>query len=101
MGKRSMNAPTESASWFEAVARTIAVASFLTVAFCVASLRYHIDEEKIRKEPNISSLFRATFPPEHVLTPVGKRRVNIAKIAIGVLAVAVATFILRNLSLGR
>jgi hypothetical protein len=96
-----MNAPTESASWFEAVARTIVIVSFLTVGFCVASLRSHIDEEKIRKEASISSLFRVSIPPEHVLTPAGKRRVKIAKIAIGVLAVTVAIFILRNISIGK
>jgi hypothetical protein len=70
--------------------------SLLTVMFCVATLRSHIDEAKIRKEESISTLFRSSIPPEHILTAVGKRRVKMAKIAIGVLVVSATAIIVRT-----
>ena len=67
-------------------------ASFLTFGafiFCLATLRSYVDEEKVRKEEKIASLFKGPLPPEHVLTDVGKRRVKLAKIF---LVVAVSLF---------
>ncbi|HUG12847.1 MAG TPA: hypothetical protein VMM36_17655, partial [Opitutaceae bacterium] len=48
--------------------------SMLTVMFCLATLRSHIDEAKIREEESVSKLFRSAVPPERILTAVGKRR---------------------------
>ena len=67
-------------------------ASFLSFGgfiFCVASLRSYVDEEKVRKEENISSLFKGSLPPERVLTDIGKKRAKNAKI---LLIVAVSLF---------
>ncbi len=88
-----MNSPAGSGLLFEAVSGMLVFISLLTAAFCIASLRSHVDEAKIRKEENLSSLFRFPIPPEHVLTPVGARRVKIAKVAIAVCFVTVAVIV--------
>lgn len=69
--------------------------SFLTLAFCIATLRSHVDETKIRKEESVSKIFRSAIPPEHVLTGVGLRRVKIAKISIAVFFVSLAAIVIR------
>ena len=72
--------------------------SFVTFVFCVASLRSHVDEAKVRDEGNVSSLFRSSIPPERVLTATGLRRVKIAKIALAVIvALTVGIVISRNI----
>jgi len=82
-------------SVFEAISGTIVLISFLAFGFLVASLRSHVDEEKIRKEESVSSIFRSPIPPEHVLTATGKRRVKMAKIALAVFAVTAAVIVVR------
>ena len=91
-----MNVGSQDFSAFEAITGTIVFVSFLSLGFLVASLRSHIDEEKIRKEESIASMFRSPIPPEHVLTATGKRRVKSAKIALGVLVATVAIIVVRN-----
>jgi hypothetical protein len=90
-----------SISLFDFVTGWMAFLSFFVVTFCIATLRCHVDEEEIRKEEIISALFRSPIPPEHVLTDSGKRRVKIAKIAIGVCMTTVAAIVIRNQVLGR
>jgi len=96
-----MNASSEPQSLLVGIAGTVFFVSFLTVSFCVASLKYHIDETKIRGEKNIATIFKTPIPPEHILTPAGRRRVFIAKIAILLLVLSVGSLIVRNLVLGR
>jgi hypothetical protein len=69
--------------------------SFLTLAFCIATLRSHVDETKIRKEESVSKVFSSAIPPEHVLTEVGLRRVKIAKFAVAVLFVSLVAIGIR------
>lgn len=90
-----MNPATDPLSLFEAVSGTILFLSFLIAVFCIASLRSHVDESKLRQEKNISALFKSPIPPEHILTPVGLGRVKAAKIAIAVGVVTLAVIILR------
>ena len=87
---------TQAFPFFEFVTGWAVFLSLLTVMFCVATLRSHIDEAKIRKEESISSLFRSPVPPEHILTNTGKRRVKIAKIAIGVFVLSVVAIVVRT-----
>jgi len=96
-----MNTPSAPATLFDIVTSMATILSFIAVAFSAATLRFHIDEEKIRKEENISSLFRSPIPPEHVLTPTGIRRAKFGKISLIVLALAVALVVVRNLYLSR
>jgi hypothetical protein len=72
--------------------------SFLTFGFCMATLRSHVDEEKVRKEADISSLFREPIPPERVLTAVGLRRAKIAKVAMGLFAVGIIVVVIRKIA---
>lgn len=94
-----MSTTSESASLFEAVTGLLVFVPFLTAAFCIVSLRSHVDEAKIRKEDSISSMFRSTIPPEHVLTAAGVHRVKIAKVSIAVCFVTVAVLVVKNLML--
>lgn len=96
-----MNSPAESISMLEVVIGMIAVVSFVTGILCIASLRAHVDETKIRKEESISALFRSPLPPDHVLTHAGVRRVRIAKVAIAVCFVAVAIIVVKVQILSR
>lgn len=67
-------------------------AIFLTFGafiFCLTTLRSYVDEEKVRNEEKIASLFKHPLPPERVLTEVGKRRAKFAKI---LLVVSVSLF---------
>jgi hypothetical protein len=91
-----MQITTEAFPLFDFVTGWAIFLSFLTVIFCVATLRSHIDEAKIREEESISAFFRSPIPPEHILTPVGKRRVKIAKIGIGVFVVSAAAIVVRT-----
>jgi len=91
----------EPLSLFDLVLGWLALIAFFTVTFCIATLRSHVDETKIRKEENISAVFRASIPPEHVLTDAGRRRVKMAKIAIAIGVATVATIVVRNQVLGR
>ena len=88
--------PEKAFPLFEFITGWVVFISFVTVMFCVATLRSHIDEAKIREEKSIASLFRSSLPPERILTEVGKRRVKTAKIALCVCAVTVATIIVRT-----
>jgi len=66
----------------------VLVGSFITLGFCIASLRSHIDEEKLRAEEKISPIFSSPLVPEHLLTTTGLRRLKTAKIAGVVLGIS-------------
>jgi hypothetical protein len=53
--------------------------SLIAFAFCIATLRSHVDEEKVRREEQIATLFQQSLPPERILTAAGKRRAKCAK----------------------
>ncbi len=73
--------------------------AFITFAFCAATLRNCIDEEKIRQETNIAKLFKVGIPPERVLTKAGRTRVKIAKISIISFVICVLYLVIRKLAL--
>ncbi len=83
----------QSDDLFLAVISFLLVAAFFTLAFCVATLKWHVDEKKIREEESISSLFQSPIPPERVLTSVGLRRVKLAKISLGVIGVSILSLV--------
>jgi hypothetical protein len=95
-----MIAPDKANSLLDAIAGLVVLASFMTAVFCVATLRLHVDEEKIRREESIAAILRSPVPPEHILTSQGRRRAKIAKIALGVLVLTVAAIVVRNLARG-
>ena len=84
-----------TATLFEIITGMVVFVSFLTAAICIASLRSHLDEAKVRKEESISSLLRLPIPPEHVLTAAGSRRVKIAKVSIGICLITVAVIVVK------
>ncbi|OIR01854.1 hypothetical protein GALL_161560 [mine drainage metagenome] len=90
-----MTAAPQDFSLFEAVSGTIVFVSFVVFVFMVATLRNCVDEEKIRKEENVSSLFQSPIPPERILTAVGKRRMKAAKIALAIFCTTTAAIIIR------
>jgi hypothetical protein len=69
------------------------VAAHFTLIFCVATLKWHVDESKIRAEDNISGLFRSPIPPERVLTSTGLRRVKLAKFSLGVIGICILSLV--------
>ena len=85
-------------SMIEVVVGFTVLGSFMTLIFCVATLRLHVEEGKIRKEESIGAILRAPVPPEHILTPAGKRRAKIAKIAAAILAVSFAVGVFQYLT---
>ena len=70
-------------------------ASFLTAILKIATIRRHVDEEKIRKEPLIAPVIGSLIPPERLLTQQGLRNLKTAKIALVVWAVTIAVVITR------
>jgi hypothetical protein len=79
---------------------TLGTAAFLTLTslatiYLAMTLRYHIDEEKVRKEPSLADVFRSSIPPERILTSKGIRNVKIAKVALILAASTVALIIAR------
>lgn len=88
--------PTTADSPFDIVLGTLVFASFAIFAFLVATLRSHVDERKAREEASVASIMAAQIPPERVLTLAGRRRVKIAKIAIGVCVTCVAVIVVRK-----
>lgn len=83
--------------FFEFIAGWTTFISAATFFFCLSTLRSHVDESQVRKEKNISSLFKEPIPPERILTATGKRRVKTAKIAITICMLTIAIIVTRNL----
>ena len=93
--KDLMNA-SHDPSAFDVIVSFALFISFVTFAFCMATLRSHVDEDKLRSEKSISKVFAGGIPPERVLTDVGLRRAKVGKIAIGVFVVCVAYLVIRK-----
>jgi len=47
--------------------------SFLCLTGCALSLRYLVDEAKLRAEKNISKIVASVLPPERVLSNLGMK----------------------------
>jgi hypothetical protein len=88
---------------FDLLVGFIVFLSFVSVTFCVVSLRNHVDESEIRKEESVARVFRIAplFLPERVLTATGRKRAKFAKTAVIVLAVSVAILVIRGLASGK
>ena len=56
--------------------------SLIAFGYCMATLRSYVDEEKVRREKKIGSLFQQSLPPERILTDIGKRRAKCAKMSL-------------------
>jgi hypothetical protein len=91
-----MSPSSQEASWFEMLLGTLTVVSLFVTTLLIASLRYHVDEAKLRAEPSVVKIFAGRIPPERVLTRVGKRRTKMAKIGIGVLVLCVTVLVIKN-----
>ena len=70
--------------------------SFITFAFCLSSLRNHVDEGKLRDEKSVSGIMAAQIPPERVLTEAGLRRAQIGKVALVVSMFLIAVILVRK-----
>jgi Na+/melibiose symporter-like transporter len=81
---------------FDILLGTVIVVSFVAFAFCVASLRRHVDEEKASRE----GIGACQIPPERVLTATGLRRVRIAKITLGIFLTCTAIVVVQKQILG-
>jgi len=91
-----MNAGSQDFSALDAILSMVAIISFIAFGLLMASLRSHVDEEKVRNEERVSNLFRSPLLPERILTATGRQRVKAAKVALGVFVIAVATIVMRN-----
>ncbi len=91
-----MNTAPQAFSIFEATAGAITFISLVCFAFLAASLRAHVDEQKLRKEGSVSSMFRSLIPPERILTIAGERWAKWAKVALGIFVVTIAVIAVRN-----
>ena len=96
-----MSPPSEETSWFQAMLGTLLVVSFFFTTLCIASLRNHVDEAKLRAEPSASKIFASQIPPERILTEVGRRRVMMAKIGIGLVVLCTTVLVVKTQIIGR
>lgn len=90
-----MNLHDAPGDFFTLTTSTVIVLSFIVGVAAIATLRRHVDEEKIRSQPSVSAVFRARIPPENVLTEAGRRNVKIAKIALTIWAITIGIVIAR------
>jgi len=74
--------------------------TFTTFVFCFATLRRHVDGEKLRSEPEIAKIFAVGIPPDRVLTDKGKLRVKICKVTLIASALEAAALIALSLASG-
>jgi len=95
------SSPVETSELLGGILGISILAAMITLAFCVASLRSHVDEDKLRAEKNITSIFRSSVPPERVLSASGLRRVKIAKFAVGVIGISTIAIVIANMFSGR
>jgi hypothetical protein len=78
---------------FGAILGFICIVTFIVFGFCFASLRSHVDDEKLRAEPNIAKVFAAGIPPERLLTKKGRLKIKICKVALIVWALEAAALV--------
>ena len=64
--------------------------SFLCFTGCSLSLRYLVDEAKLRAEKDISKIVASAIPPERVLSDLGTKMVRGAKVF---LFIAIISFV--------
>jgi hypothetical protein len=89
----SLRSMDEQPPLFVVILGFINIVTFIGFAFCFASLRSDVDDEKLRAEPNIAKVFAAGIPPERLLTKKGKRKIKICKVALIVWALETAVLV--------
>ena len=72
----------------------ICIISMIYLCFCTSSIRKCIDEEKIRQEKDIANIYKSLIPPERVLTELGLKKLNTAKITLLVMLSSMLTLII-------
>jgi len=82
-------------SILESAIGVIGLASWITFCFCLATLKRHIDSEKISKEA-LAKLAKGEFPSKAQLTTVGVFRYNLAIITLLVGIILCGGIVIRN-----